>query len=214
MSDPTAAIRTSRAPLIIVLALALGAGLALGFWLQSSRVTTADIKATVLNPPRELTGFDLVTHLGTPFNLDSLKGKWSFVFFGYTNCPDVCPTTLATLAQMDKEINRIKDAGQATQVVFVSVDPERDTPEALSQYVPYFDPAFIGVTGNPADIEALTRQLGILHMRVDEDDSKNYLVDHSASILLFNPRGQLRAHFGAPHVASEIAQDFGNLLKL
>ena len=196
-----------RLPLVLILLLALAAGLLAGFWVQRDQVTIDDVKATVLEPANSIGDFELITHLGTSFTLDSLKGKWSLLFFGYTNCPDVCPTTLQTLTQVDKQISENATDDHQMQVVFVSVDPERDTPERLAQYVPYFDQSFIGVTGKQTEINRLTQQLGILHMRVESNDDQNYLVDHTSSILLFNPRGELRALFSVPHKAKDIADD-------
>ena len=196
-----------RLPLVLILLLALAAGLLAGFWVQRDQVTIDDVKATVLEPANSIGDFELITHLGTSFTLDSLKGKWSLLFFGYTNCPDVCPTTLQTLTQVDKQISENATDDHQMQVVFVSVDPERDTPERLAQYVPYFDQSFIGVTGKQTEINRLTQQLGILHMRVESNDDQNYLVDHTSSILLFNPSGELRALFSVPHKAKDIADD-------
>lgn len=197
-----------------ILLAALAVGLLVGFWFQGKQVSTADIKATVLEPAKNVTDFTLVTHWDTSFTVESLQGKWSFLFFGYTHCPDVCPTTLHTLTQVTKHITEGKDGDQNIQVVFVSVDPQRDTIERLARYVPYFDQSFIGVTGKQADINEFTHQLGILHIRVAGDNNEGYLVDHSASILLFNPNGQLRALFGAPHKAEEIVEDFAKITQL
>ena len=196
-----------RLPLVLILLLALAAGLIAGFWMQRERVTIDDINATVLEPANSIGDFELITHFGTSFTLDSLKGKWSLLFFGYTNCPDVCPTTLQTLTQVDKQISENTTDDHQMQVVFVSVDPERDTPERLAQYVPYFNQSFIGVTGKQTEINRLTQQLGILHLRVESNDDQNYLVDHTSSILLFNPNGELRALFSVPHKAKDIADD-------
>lgn len=200
--------------LVAVLVTALGAGLAIGIWIKGSPVSLEDINATVLEPPAALDDFELTTHTGASFSLESLKGKWTFMFFGYTHCPDICPTTLGTLVQMDKLISE-QDPGADNQVVFVSVDPERDTVEKLSQYVPHFDPSYIGVTGNRADINRFTRRLGILHVRAGEEGSKDYLVNHSSSILLFNPAGSLRALFsGVPHDPADLADSFLKILQL
>ena len=193
--------------MVLILLLALAVGLVAGFWMQRERVTVDDVNATVLEPANSIGNFELITHFGTAFTLDSLKGKWSLLFFGYTNCPDVCPTTLQTLTQVDKQISENTTDDHQMQVVFVSVDPERDTPERLAQYVPYFNQSFIGVTGKQTEINRLTQQLGILHLRVESNDDQNYLVDHTSSILLFNPSGELRALFSVPHKAKDIADD-------
>ncbi len=185
--------------------------LVLGVWFGLHRDTgrsIATIAATVLSPAKPLAEFSLVDQHGRPFNKASLTGKWTFMFFGYTNCPDVCPTTLQVLEKIDAELAASAGNGRPRQVVFVSVDPERDTPAALGKYVAYFDPGFIGVTGSASDVEALTRQLGILHMRTMDQPDSGYLVEHSASLLLLDPDAALRAIFSAPHQPQSIARDF------
>ena len=213
MSDTNPA--KSNYTLLIVMALvALGAGLLIGLWAQRSTVSLEDIDATVLQPPAVLEDFRLATHTGSPFTLKSLMGKWSFMFFGYTNCPDVCPTTLNTFTLVDKYLAN-KESSPSTQVIFVSVDPKRDSVERLSEYVPYFDPEYIGVTGSQADINRFTRQLGVLHVRVEQGDNENYLVNHTSSILLFNPDGELSALFSnAPLKAADIAENFLKIVQL
>ena len=206
--------KSNRLLLVAVLVTALGAGLAIGVWIRGSPVSLEDINATVLEPPAALDEFELTAHTGTPFSLESLKGKWTFMFFGYTHCPDICPTTLSTLVKMDLLIAE-QDPQSDSQVVFVSVDPERDTVEKLSQYIPHFDPSYIGVTGNRAEINRFTRRLGILHVRAGEEGSEDYLVNHSSSILLFNPDGSLRALFsGVPHDPADLADSFLKILQL
>ena len=205
--------RPKRLRLILIVVVSLSLGLLAGMWQQRARVSVEDIAATVLEPAGALEDFALITHAQTPFTRDSLKGKWSFVFFGYTHCPDVCPTTLHTMTQVEKEIRAAEDI--ETQTIFVSVDPERDSPERLSEYVPYFSEEFVGVTGKRAEINRFTRQLGVLHVRMERDDEENYLVNHSSSILLFNPNGELRALFSeVPHTAEYITENFLKIAQL
>ena len=169
---------------------------------------TPPIQGTVLTPPKTITDFNLIDHRSEPFRLAALQGKWSFVFFGYTHCPDICPTTLATLAQMDKLLAEDAAVHEQTQVVFISVDPGRDTAAQLARYVPYFNQRFVGVTGTQEEIDRLTRELGILHLRIERGEGKPYLVDHSTAILLFQPDGTLRALLTAPHEAQRLSSDF------
>lgn len=192
------------------------AALTAGVWLGAvSRSTEKpDVHGTLLDPPRPVSNFQLVDHRGGSFSPASLRGKWSLLFFGYTHCPDICPTTLHTLAQMDGILRKEQPSiRQHTQVVFVSVDPERDSSQRLAEYVPYFNPEFLGVTGDTAAIEGLARELGILHMRVERDEGKSYLVEHSAAILLFDPQGRQRALFSAPHQAARLAEDLRRIIE-
>jgi protein SCO1/2 len=140
-----------------------------------------------------------------------LRGRWTFLFFGFVNCPDVCPTTLATLA----EVRRISDdlpPGDQPEVVLVSVDPARDTPDSLASYVAHFDPAFTGVTGSAESIESLTRELGVAVIIGPPAADGNYAVDHTAAIFLIDPAGSVSALFGTPHEAAVIARDFRRIL--
>ena len=207
-----------RAPnaglLLLIGLLAVGAGL-LAFNLDlligrrgSEPATRATQSATVIAAPRALQPFSLTDHLGNPFTEATLHNQWTILSFGYTHCPDVCPTALATLARFD---DRLKQNGTDIpyRVVFVSIDPQRDTRERLAEYVPYFNPSFIGATGDVGELEKLTRQLGILYARVDNADSAmGYLMDHSASFVLTDPQGRYRAVFGAPHDDQVMAHDF------
>jgi protein SCO1/2 len=164
--------------------------------------------ATLLPSPKPITGFDLINDKGQPFTPDSLKGHWTFAFFGYTHCPDVCPTSLGMLAQVMRKLKDHDHLDTLPQSVFVSVDPQRDTPEVLARYVTYFYPDFVGVTGDPAEILSLTRQLGILYMRTEGGDADGYLIDHSAGIILIDPDGRFHALFNVPHDPDGIAGDF------
>lgn len=198
-------------PLIAVVALV---GVLLGIWL--SRHYLADkplpegLEATVLPEARELKPFILRDHDNQPFNLERLKGHWNFLFFGFTNCPDVCPTTLKVMQDVWQKLpTRPGDKGHP-KMFFVSVDPDRDSLDMLKQYVTYFDPSFIGVTGNLDEIDNLTGQLGVLY---GYDEKKNtgandYIVNHSAQLLLIDPQGQLRAVISPPHDSTTIARNY------
>lgn len=187
-------------------------GLLGGFVLYQSSlgrtVPQPDIPGFLWPNPKALTAFNLEDHSGRAFNLNRLKGKWTFLFFGYTHCPDVCPVTLSVLADVERRLSKAKQPLENVQVVFVSLDPQRDNQERLQQYVQYFNPSFLGVTGDEAQVADLTRQLGIVHTIVDRGSSDNYLVDHTASILLTDPQTRLVAVFGLPHNAETISSRF------
>ena len=152
--------------------------------------------AVVLNSPRIFSDFDLVDHQGQVFNQERLQDVWSIVFFGFTHCPDICPTTLATL---NDTYSKLKDREQERlQIVMISIDPERDSVEKLAQYVPYFNDEFIGVTGNKHLIRRLTAELNIAYNQVPLD-SGDYTVDHSTQLVLINPKGHYHGFFKAPH---------------
>lgn len=150
----------------------------------------------VLETPRRFTDFALVDHHGQPFTKENLKGKWTLIFFGFTQCPDICPTTMATL---NKTVDKLRSSEkEAYQVVMVSVDPERDTVDKLAEYVPFFNPDFVGVTGDPYQILNLTAQLNIAYHKVEMGEA-DYTVDHSSQIVLINPMGDYHAILRAPH---------------
>jgi protein SCO1/2 len=151
--------------------------------------------------------FELEDHFGRPFDLSSLEGQWTLIYFGYTFCPDVCPTTLQVVGQAQRALAD-SEAAEALAYVFVSVDPERDTPERLAQYAPHFSPDMLGVTGDHPQLLTLSRPLGVIYAKVEGSDAENYLVDHSASLFLINPEAQLHAIFTSPHQAEEIADGF------
>jgi protein SCO1/2 len=164
--------------------------------------------ATVVNDTRPLPAFALHRSDGTLGNAD-LLGRWTLLAFGYTYCPDICPTTLATL----KEVKSRLEAGgtAAPQVVFVSVDPARDMPGRLAEFVRFFDPAFIGATGSDAELAAPAKHLGVYYERHDAKDKKLYVVDHSAVVYLIDPQGRLKAIFSWPHDPAAMAADYAQL---
>ncbi len=191
---------------VVALAIGLGVGM-----MQRDGTTSGPLtlqSGTWLPEPRPLPEFELVDMNGEPFTRASLENQWTFLFFGYTYCPDICPMTMALLASTFEEIRRA-DPSADPRAVFVSVDPERDTPEALKTYVPYFHQEFLGVTGPMEQLTPLTRSMGILHRKAEDPrDPDNYLVDHSASIILINPRGEFQAVLSAPHQVETLASDF------
>ncbi len=159
----------------------------------------------LLSQPIPVSEVSLTTHYGGEFTPNNFNRHWTFLFFGYTYCPDICPVTLNMLNQV-YQLLEDKQVLSNTQFVFVSVDPERDDITQLGEYLRYFNRKFIGVTGDKDQIKTLSHPLGIAYNRVPNGD--DYLVDHSASVLLIDPLGRLRANFLAPHTPSEIAEDF------
>lgn len=152
--------------------------------------------AVVLNTPRIFSDFELVDHRGEVFNQEHLQDVWTIVFFGFTHCPDVCPTTLAIL---NDTYSKLKDRErERMQIVMISIDPERDTVEKLAEYVPYFNNEFIGITGNKHLIKRLTAELNVAYNKVPLD-SDDYTVDHSTQLVLINPKGHYHGFFKAPH---------------
>lgn len=170
-----------------------------------------DLGATYLEGGRQVTDFELVDHSGERFANDDLQGQWTLMFFGFTHCPDICPMTLAELSRVHNMLEE-EGKGDGVRTVFVTVDPERDTPERLEAYVTNFRDDFRGVTGPLNEIDVLARDMGIAHIRHDEDGDTDYMVDHGASVLLVNPDGRFQAMFGSPHRAPEIAEDLKTII--
>ncbi|MBI4997584.1 MAG: SCO family protein [Rhodocyclales bacterium] len=164
--------------------------------------------ATLVNDTAPLPAFALHHANGKLTNAD-LLGHWTLLSFGYTFCPDICPTTLATLNEVKAQL-----AARGTpvpQVMFVSVDPARDTPQRLAEYVRFFDPAFIGATGSDAELAGLVKHLGVHYQRHEGPDRQHYVVDHSAVVYLIDPQARLKAVFTWPHDPATMATDYAQL---
>lgn len=187
--------------LLVALAALCAAGA--GFWLARELDSSGPQLAsgTWLGIPRSVTDFRLTDSQGRPFTRQDLQGKPSLVFFGFTHCPDVCPTTLVKLAQVKKAA---PVAG--LQVVLVTVDPQRDTPEAVGRYAHAFDPTFVGLTGDQAAIEKVTKAFGVAAVRVDLPGG-DYTMDHSAAVFLINSRAQIVGIFTPPFDTRKLTQD-------
>jgi protein SCO1/2 len=166
---------------------------------------------TILAPARALADFSLIDNQGRSFGAANLRGHWSLMFFGYTNCPDYCPTTLTTLAALEKQLRAAKTLAPP-QVIFVSVDAKRDTPAQLNQFVPNFDPEFIGLTAasQPA-IEALAKKWGVA-VNIQYAANGNYIVDHSAVIFVIDPAGNLAAILTGPFTVDALRSDYRRIV--
>jgi protein SCO1/2 len=166
---------------------------------------------TLLTPSRALPDFSLIDQKGRPFSAADLRGRWSLLFFGYTNCPDFCPTTLTTLAAMEKNLVAAK-AAVLPQVVFVSVDAKRDTPAQLAKYVPYFHPDFIGLTAaDQPSVEGFAKKLGV-GVIIQPTADGNYTVDHSGAIFVLDPGGRIAAILSGPYSVGALQSDFQRIV--
>ena len=188
-----------------VAAVAFFAGIFLA-GLGRSALEIPDIQGFLWPNPPTVEGFSLIDDGGEAFSREQLLGHWSFLFFGFSQCPDVCPTTMQVLKNVKTALADDDIFRNSGQVVFVSVDPERDTSPVLRQYLDYFDPAFIGISGPVENLKALTRPLGILFGKIPSGDT--YTMDHSASILLVDPVGRVLGVFSMPHEASQLSRAF------
>lgn len=202
----------------IVLLVALFAGLGL---LASRKYFTEPatpqpaLRAVKLFPqPRELPPYALQQSDGTQLVPGELHGHWTLVFIGFTFCPDVCPTTLARLAQAQKQWEALPESTRP-RVLFVSVDPERDTPAALATYTRFFDPRIVGLTGSPALIQGVARNFKVRYAKVARDagDPKLYAVDHSAGLYLLGPDSRFIKKYGYGTPAQAIADELRDLIR-
>jgi protein SCO1/2 len=214
---------------IITLIVALGA-LAAGVMLfgQVNKQSPVEF-ALHYQQAREINNFELTDHLGEKFNNESLKGQWSWVFFGYTSCPDVCPTTLQ---EMNFIYDDLKAIATNSQVLLVSVDPKRDTQDKLASYIGYFNPEFKALYGDHGMLFPFARNLGLMYAITEPEQSndennpsdnvQSYLVDHSASLVLINPAGKVEAIFKPKQAlgvvpvieGDKLVSDFDKIVKL
>ena len=201
-------LKPYRKPALIVGLIAIG--MALGFY--SARYydqTGAEqrIEGFFWPNPKQIYPFVTVDHHGNTFNLDRLEGKWSFIFFGYTHCPDICPVTLTVLSRVYNRLTQLEPDAKI-QVLFVTADPERDNPEQLEQYVTYFNKHFIGLGGTPAQVQSLAVQLGAVATTEAVGVNGDYQVEHSALVFLTDPRARLVTVYATPHDAVSIEKRF------
>ena len=193
-------------PKNLIVAVALVIALAAGaFVAMRTQAPVAPASALVLPAPNPVPEFSLLNQHGEAVDQAVFEGQWDLVFFGFTHCPDICPTTLQVLASAKKAL---AENGRQTlpRIVLVSVDPERDTPEILGEYVNYFGQGSLGLTGTLEEIRKLTGGLGIFFEK-QPGDGENYAVDHSAAVLVIDPDGRFHSLFSGPHVVDNYVRD-------
>ena len=197
--------------------------LAVGIYLQIASIKSP--VGTVANPPdiegffwpdqKRLAEFEMVDTNNQPFGIADLSSKWSFVFFGYTHCPDICPITMHTMRKVRDKIYSYQEINMKNfNILFVSVDSERDTPEHLGKYISFFGDNFSAVTGNKKQVDSLTGQLGVPYsIDKHEPEDTDYLVGHSGAIFLISPDGYLASIYQPPHGVEEITSRFMDILR-
>lgn len=153
---------------------------------------------------RALSDFAITQHDGTPFTKQNLANKWTLAFVGYTYCPDICPVTLAEINKIYPELTQ-KRADNPLQIWFLSVDPKRDSIERLHEYINYFNPEFVAATGPHTELFPLVRSMGMMYSLSESTDKPDYLVDHSASIVVINPDGNVVGRFKPKHIPGKLA---------
>lgn len=163
----------------------------------------------ILTRPMELDNFELIDQNNQTFNSESLKGNWTILFFGYTNCPDLCPTTIYKLAEVKNDVNQNLPS-KNFNTVLVTLDPDRDTPERLNEYIGYFDESMLGVTGTYKNIQSFSSNLSVFYQRINKDGGYDF--NHTASIFVFNQDGSLFATMSPATSVSELRDDFYTIL--
>ncbi len=183
--------------------------------LQTPQLSEAELRdqgVFVLPRPRDIAPFALTDHNGNIFDNARLKDRWTFIFFGFTHCPDVCPTSMSEMGQADGMLRR--DGGELAagfQGILVTVDPERDTAELLGQYATAFSPRFLGVRGTREAIAEFAQQVSAAFGKVPSDDEAGYTMDHTGNIVIINPRGHYHGFIKLPHKAETIRLTYQSL---
>jgi len=195
-----------RIALFAIVAFVLGLFLARGLLAPREVPVPATVNATVLPQTRVLPALNLIDQDGRPLAPDTLRQGWTMVFFGFTQCPDVCPTTLTLLAQTRKQLADLPPA-QQPRVLLISVDPERDTPAVLKPYVTFFDASFRGATGTPEGVQQAATAFGIPFQKMPLP-SGGYTMDHGAGLFIVAPDGGIAAYSSPPLTADGLASDF------
>ena len=178
----------------------------------------------LLPTPRDIAGFKLTDHMGKTFDRSSINGRWSFVFFGFVSCPDVCPTSMSVLGTVDRQLQASNpELAEQFQGILVSVDPERDSTENLAKYATAFSPRFLGVTGPREDLVGLTTKVNVAFAKVPLTEplplesaaadvaADAYTVDHTGNIVIINPRGHYHGFIKLPHDSETIRLTFQTL---
>lgn len=196
--------------LIALVALFIGLGIAAQHFLNQAR--PPEVKGgTILPVARALPAFSLLSESGEAFQNQNFKGHWSVVFAGFTFCPAVCPATLALLKDAFAGLDE-QQVGKI-QMVFVSVDPERDTPERLKQYLRHFNPKFKGLTGTEQNLNSLLQGLGLVYLREPDTDEKAGTIDHSTHLAIIDPQGNLAGYLTPPYTVDGLKADLKALVK-
>ncbi|HET6602961.1 MAG TPA: SCO family protein [Xanthomonadaceae bacterium] len=195
-------------PLVLVLAASVAA--VAGWWLATRSAPSpasgmASASILVYPEPRPLARWELQQSDGTPLTPEELAGRPTLVFFGFTSCPDICPTTLARLAEAEKQWADL-DESERPRILFVSVDPERDTPARAGEYAHWFSPSMLAATGSHDALQPFARSLGMVYMHTEGEDG-TYSVDHSTSVAVLDARVRLAAVIPAPIDAARVARD-------
>ncbi|KQB55076.1 copper-binding protein [Pseudomonas endophytica] len=207
--------KSQRNVFILVALIALAMGLAFNNLMtkpnQGNSAARSEAGIILLPQSRQLPAITLTNQNAEPVLINELKGQWSLLFFGYTYCPDICPTTLSQLRQIKSELP--KEAQDNLQVVLVSVDPNRDTPKQLKKYLSYFDPQFVGLT--PRSIEELQTLSNAVSIPFIPADTRkpNYTVDHSGNLALIGPDGTQRGFIRAPFNTQKMVAQLPGLVE-
>jgi protein SCO1 len=195
-------VKSLSVSLVAIIALLLGVYAALSLQRESPAISLES--GTLLQTPRPVVDFSLTDQDGRTFTHERLQGRWHLLFAGFTHCPDICPDTLGVMKLVEQQLQQ---QNIEVGMVFLSVDPERDTPERLQQYVRYFSPSFTGVTGDIDQIDRLCASLGLAYIKNPGSSESEYTVDHTAALVLLNPRGEIAAYFRAPHRLDRLVDD-------
>lgn len=203
----------TKTVIFIVILMVVFVGLFFNKMLQPRVMNEIELRANgaiVFDNPRIIKDFELVDHNGKPFTLANLQSKWTIMFFGFTHCPDICPTTMAKLAQVYNKLD--SDIAKQTQVVLVSVDPARDTPDNMQTYTTHFHNDFLGVSGNFLQTMQLTQNLNVAFRKVPLGD--DYTVDHTGNLVIINPNGHYHAFIKPPFELARLTTVYQSIVSV
>jgi protein SCO1/2 len=164
----------------------------------------------LIDPPAQAADFELTDQNGQPFRLSDQRGKIAVIFFGYTNCPDICPTTLGEFRKIHSQLGSKADQ---VEFIYITVDPERDSVERMKAYVQAFNPDFIGLTGEPSELEKVWKDYGVYHAKQNVDSAVGYVVDHSTRTYVIDSQGNWKLNFPFGMDSSLISQDLLHLIR-
>lgn len=194
--------------LLLGLGILIGLGGILGVWWWMDANYT--YHGSLIEPPPLAGDFTLTNQYGEPFQLSRQRGKIVLIFFGYTNCPDVCPVTLTVFKQVRQ---RLGDKAEQIQLVYITVDPERDTQERMRDHLRVYDPTILGLTGSADELRQVYNLYGVYAAKVEAGSAAGYLMDHTSRIYVIDPQGQWRLTYPFGIEADQVAEDLQHLLR-